>query len=645
MKTLEDFVRYLRDERLKDLTKFYIDKIGSMDIPIVKRVIEKGMIKNLYDETTFKMTMDSLAKFLSSVQDGTMISNTRASLKLWAENKVPGIGRDEIHPSDLVLIYAAQKTAIFHLLPDFVKSSGEAITITEELEGLYTLAQDTAIQMLFKVQKETEEKLKESEEKFRLMVQNIKDYAIFMITPDGHVQSWNEGAENIKGYKADEILGKYISVFYTNDDIKKGIPESNLKIAGENGHLETEGWRVRKNGEKFWANIIYTALYDEKKKLKGFSKLTRDITKQKQSADDLKAINNFLDSVLENIPNMVFVKDAESLNFVRFNKAGERLLGTPKAELLGKNDHDFFPKEQADFFTGKDRAVLSQLDIVDIPEEPIDTKNGRRWLHTRKIPILNSSGHPVYLLGISEDVTEMRNAKLELERKTHELMRSNTELEQFAYVASHDLQEPLRTVSSYVQLLASRYKDKLDEDANEFIDFAVDGSKRMRQLINSLLEYSRVNRIKPFEWINLTDVLDEIKHDMKEQIEESGAIISYKKMPEIYGDTVLIGQLFQNLIGNAMKFRGSKKPEIRIGSERKNGEFIFSVKDNGIGIPKEYSDKIFVIFQRLNGREKYPGTGIGLSICKKIVERHGGKIWVESEPEKGSAFYFTIKVT
>src|SRR5581483_11334185 len=149
--------------------------------------------------------------------------------------------------------------------------------------------------------------------------------------------------------------------------------------------------------------------------------------------------------------------------------------------------------------TEKDKDVLKQVGIVDIQEEPIDTKNGKRWLHTRKIPILSPDGRPIYLLGISEDITEMRNAKQEMEQKTQELERSNTELEQFAYVASHDLQEPLRTVSSYVQLLASRYKDKLDKDANEFIDFAVDGSKRMRQLINSLLEYSRVNRVKPFE--------------------------------------------------------------------------------------------------------------------------------------------------
>jgi hypothetical protein len=194
-------------------------------------------------------------------------------------------------------------------------------------------------------------------------------------------------------------------------------------------------------------------------------------------------------------------------------------------------------------------------------------------------------------------------------------------------------------------LLAERYKDKLDKDANEFIDFVVDGSHRMRMLINSLLEYSRVNKVKPFEWINPAHIIKEILQGMKDQIVESGATIEFDNLPKIYGDSFLVGQLFQNLIGNALKFRNDKKPEIKISGQRKNDEYLFSVEDNGIGIKSEYADKIFVIFQRLNSREKYPGTGIGLSICKKIVERHGGRIWVEPGPGGGSVFYFTIKTT
>jgi len=510
--------------------------------------------------------------------------------------------------------------------------------LREELE--YSLTEER------KNRKELEEKnrkLNFSEERFRLMVQNVKDYAIFVFDTEGNVLSWNEGAQHLTGYSENEILGKNISIFYTAKDKAKGTPNLNMQMAKKSGHYEQEGYRVKKDGSPFWANVTYSAIYNSDKQLTGFSKVTRDMTKQRLASEELKETNNFLDSVLENIPNMIFVKDAEKLTFLRFNKAGEKLLGHTKKDMLGKSDYDFFPKEQADFFTSNDKNVLSQNDIVDIPEEPVNTKTGQRWLHTKKIPILSPSGKPAYLLGISEDITDMRQAMLDLAQKTRELERSNSELEQFAYVASHDLQEPLRTITSYLQLLAARYKDKLDKDADDFIDFAVDGSKRMKTLINSLLDYSRINKVRPFEMIETSNILNEIKLNMSDQIKESNAIIKYDKLPKIYGDTVLIGQLFQNLVGNAIKFRGDERPEITINGEVKNGEYLFSVKDNGIGLKSEYFDKIFIIFQRLNSREKYEGTGIGLSICKKIIERHGGKIWVESEPGKGSVFYFTLK--
>jgi light-regulated signal transduction histidine kinase (bacteriophytochrome) len=205
------------------------------------------------------------------------------------------------------------------------------------------------------------------------------------------------------------------------------------------------------------------------------------------------------------------------------------------------------------------------------------------------------------------------------------------------------LQEPLRMITSYVQLLAKRYKDKLDDDANDFIEYAVDGSNRMRILISSLLEYSRVNRMKPFEKIDLNELLEDVLKNLKDQIYENNAIIKINTLPVISGDPVLISQLFQNLIANAIKFRRLTKPQIIISCKQENNEYLFSVKDNGIGIQKAYKEKIFIIFQRLHNKEKYPGTGIGLAICKKIVERHGGKIWLESELDKGSTFHFTIK--
>ncbi|MES2284487.1 MAG: MASE1 domain-containing protein [Bacteroidota bacterium] len=368
------------------------------------------------------------------------------------------------------------------------------------------------------------------------------------------------------------------------------------------------------------------------------------INENKKALVALQFSENFLNSIIENIPNMIFVKEAKELKFVRFNKAGEELLGYSKEELVGKNDYDFFPKNEADFFIEKDKKVFDTGKLLEIEEEAIHTKHkGVRILETKKIPILDYFGNPIYLLGISRDITDQKKIEAELERKTKELARSNTELEQFAYVASHDLQEPLRTVATYLQLLEKRYKDKLDQDATDFIAHAIGGSNRMRALIHSILEYSRINRIKPFEVINMKLLLKEVLENLRTSIKENNVIIKINELPEIYGDYVLINQLFQNLIENAIKFRKTIDPEIVISGKKEKGGYLFSVKDNGIGMKKEFINKIFDIFQRLNSREEYSGTGIGLAIGKKIVERHGGEIWVESEIGKGSTFYFTIK--
>lgn len=238
---------------------------------------------------------------------------------------------------------------------------------------------------------------------------------------------------------------------------------------------------------------------------------------------------------------------------------------------------------------------------------------------------------------------ERLRAEEEIKRYTKELERSNKELQQFAYVASHDLQEPLRMVGSFLQLLERRYSPQLDSNAKDFIHFAVDGAVRMQTLINDLLEYSRVGtRGKPFEHIKLNQVVAQAKKNLNVAIKENKAEIKCGKLPNIYGDDTQLTQVFQNLIGNAIKFHGDKPPEITISSMRKNGDYEIMVKDNGIGIDPQYKEKIFLIFQRLHSREEYPGTGIGLAICKRIVERHGGTIWVESQVGEGATFHLSI---
>lgn len=260
-----------------------------------------------------------------------------------------------------------------------------------------------------------------------------------------------------------------------------------------------------------------------------------------------------------------------------------------------------------------------------------------RWFLIRAIPQLDEKGEVVKWLGTCTDIHEQKVLE-------HELEVSNKELEQFAYVASHDLQEPLRMVSSFTSLLSSRYKDRLDGDAQEFMDYIIDGARRMRQLISDLLTFSRVaTRGEAFILTNMNAIVEDAIRNLQYAIEESGASIIFKDLPEIKADPIQMRQLFLNLISNSIKFRGKEKPVIDITVRRKGSEWVFCVKDNGIGIEPEYFDKVFLIFQRLqHDRDKYPGTGIGLALCKKIVERHGGRIWIDPEPVHGTSVCFTI---
>jgi light-regulated signal transduction histidine kinase (bacteriophytochrome) len=270
---------------------------------------------------------------------------------------------------------------------------------------------------------------------------------------------------------------------------------------------------------------------------------------------------------------------------------------------------------------------------------------GYRWVSDSRSVVYDNGHTPVAVVGSMRDITERKETDEKLSQIMAELARSNTELERFAYVASHDLQEPLRMVASYTQLLARRYKGKLDADADEFIGYAVDGATRMQQLINGLLDYSRVGtRGKLFEPTDCEAVFSYAVANLKAAIKETDAVVEHAPLPTVVADATQMVQLFQNLIGNAIKFHSEKKPEVHVGAERDGTEWIFSVRDNGIGIDPQYFDRIFAIFQRLHGRGEYPGTGIGLAICKKIIERHKGRIWVESQPEKGATFYFTLPI-
>jgi PAS domain S-box-containing protein len=327
------------------------------------------------------------------------------------------------------------------------------------------------------------------------------------------------------------------------------------------------------------------------------------------------------------------------------------MTGYSTHQLLEMDLRDITHPADAD----SERALREQLLSGEIPNYRIETRVMHRdghpvWVAQNVSTVHGSSDELLYGVVQVEDVSERKRANdelasmaRELEARATELERSNADLQQFAYAASHDLSEPLRMVSSYVQLLAKRYKDKLDSDADEFIDFAIDGTARMQALIDGLLIYSRAGTADyTHEPVDCSKVLHETLMTLHAKLRETGAAVNAGPLPTVQGDPTQLFQLFQNLISNAIKFAADEPPRVEITATRENGSWLFMVKDNGIGIDPTHAERIFAVFQRLHGRGEYPGSGVGLAICKRIVERHNGRIWVESPPGGGSTFYFTI---
>jgi light-regulated signal transduction histidine kinase (bacteriophytochrome) len=325
------------------------------------------------------------------------------------------------------------------------------------------------------------------------------------------------------------------------------------------------------------------------------------------------------------------------------NKQTLTMFETTDKQALLSNLSQVFTPDSFQVFR-EEIVTLSQGQSNFEAEAIIKTLQGNALNISLKlfVPSQNADSLDRVQLSIS-DITRRKQAELALTRQARELARSNKELEQFAYVASHDLQEPLRMITSYLQLLERRYQDKLDNDAREFIAYAVDGAGRMKTLINDLLAYSRVGtQPGQFDMINTETVLTKVLTNLHLGIMDHKATITQGPLPTVWADAGQLEQLLQNLISNGLKFHGSAPPQIHIGAREEENQWLFWVQDNGIGFEPEFAQKIFVIFQRLHGREEYPGTGIGLAICKKIVERHGGRIWVESQPGQGATFYFTL---
>jgi PAS domain S-box-containing protein len=486
--------------------------------------------------------------------------------------------------------------------------------------------------------RELAQALLESEEKYRLLLDGIQNYAIFMMDPRGQILSWNAGAERIKGYSADQIVGRNFSCFFPTAEIERGRPEEILRMTAASGRHEEQGMRVRKDGSQFLASVVFTALRDPAGNLRGFSEFSHDLTERKESEARYRGL-------LEAAPDAMVVVNVAG-EIVLLNVRAEKEFGYSRDELVGQKVKNIIPEGFAERLiadgTRSPAEALAQqigtgIELIGRRKDGSDFP-----IELMLSPLESADG--ILVTAAIRDISVRKQSEQQLVNTVRELKRSNDELQQFAYVSSHDLQEPLRMVSSYTQLLAKRYKGRLDSDADEFIAYAVDGCNRMQGLIQDLLAYSRAgNNGKALHKISGEDALQRALANLRITIEESGAVITHDSLPAVTTDAPQLTQVFQNLVGNAIKYHGVEAPRVHVSAAKQAGnEWIFSVRDNGLGIDPQYFERIFILFQRLHGRAEFEGTGIGLAICKKILERLGGRIWVESQPEKGSTFYFAL---
>jgi PAS domain S-box-containing protein len=516
------------------------------------------------------------------------------------------------------------------------------------------------------------EALRKSEERYHKMVEEVQDYAIILLDENGIIENWNLGAERIKGYTEKEITGKHFSIFYTQEDVAKNLPGTLLNYAREHGRATHEGYRVKKDGSKFWGSITITALHDDNNHVIGFSKVTRDLTERKiaeeqtqQFMDAIKQRNTELKQSEERYHKMISeVQDYAIILLDRdgiiqnWNVGAENIKGYKASEILGKSFEIFYTEgDQANRLPAQ-LLTIARTQGKATHEGWRVRKDGSRFWGSIVITALHSNrGEIIGFSKVTRDLTERKMAEDKLREYASELESQNRDLEQFAYIASHDLQEPLRKIQTFTELLQRQIPG--NENTKQYFQKISNSAQRMSDLIKAVLNYSKLSKeVERLAMVDLNVIIENVKSDYEVLIQEKHAIIEHDHLPVVDGIALQLNQLFANLIANSLKFN-SQEPVIRITtkiirrSETDNGDenltsdqyHQINFTDNGIGFELKYAKQIFNMFQRLHGKQVYAGTGIGLALCKKIAENHGGFITAVSEPGKGATFSVYLPVS
>ncbi len=569
-------------------------------------------------------------------------------------------GRQISHPDDLDVInaqrprlYAGEIDSV-RVEKRYLRKDGSIVWVSFTMVVERDAAGKPQYEIAFfddiTARKQAEAALRESEERFRSVVDSAND-GILVYDKQLNVVAGNLAAERILGLPLADIIGAagFTSLLPcvhadgspilpderpTRLTVKSGKPLTGQIVGiyradGSMNWVSVNTGFLRRPGDTDWYGVVSTI---------------GDITKQRHAEIALSASEALYRQTFELATAGIAHVDLSG-RFMKVNRRLCEILGYGEQELIGRAVKEISHPEDRNLTDSQRMRVRSgEKQSVRFEKRYIRKSGAIVWVDLSVALACDASGVPQYEIALFDDITERKKAEAALREAHEELKRSNAELEQFAYVASHDLQEPLRMVSSYTQLLMRRYGDKLDGDAKDFTAFIVDGATRMKQLIEDLLAYSRVGtRDKNFKPVDAESSLKRALTNLRAAIQDSGATVTQDKLPTIPCDEVQLAQLFQNLIGNALKFRKPDvAPAVHVGAAEQGAEWEFMVRDNGIGIEPQYFERIFMVFQRLHDKGEYPGTGIGLAIVKKVVERHGGRIWVQSQPGAGTTFHFTM---
>lgn len=563
---------------------------------------------------------------------------------------------------------------------------GRVWTPTEK-EVLSEVAEQAGVAIyqseIYHLEKKTREDLQFSETRFRMLTEGVQDYAIYLEDTEGRITSWNEGAQRIYGYTAEDVLGKPFSIFFPAEEVESGLFDRELKTARETGRFEVEGWRVRKDGSRFWANVVISALSNDQGELIGYSSITRDITEHRQAERQLANrerqqravaelgaralagidVQEMMDQVVKLVAETLDVPFTKVLEYrPEGSMIGVRAVYGFKPDLVGQQ----FPladESQAAFTLAYDEPLIVHDIYKDIRLGPTGLHYDyglisglTAMIHGKEGPfgILQADCNTTRnftpddtaflqsMANLLSVVIERKALEAELENYTRKLTESNQDLEHFATVASHDLQAPMRKALMFSDMVIEKNKMNLDLETLDWMERVRRSLTSMQHLITDLLALSKVSRSdRPFQEVDISTVVQRVLTMLDDQIRERHARITVDAHDSVVADELQLEQLLQNLIGNALKYQqADREPEIAIQSGCVAGEFCYiSVQDNGIGIPPDQHERIFQPFERLHGKTSpYEGTGVGLAICKRIAERHGGEITVESEPGKGSRF-------